>query len=211
MEQKTNKILVVIIIILVLLIILLSTGVINFNKDKYSNYETNNEITNNNDYSNSTENNSDDEVSNNTINNEGNNNIENNESNDLSVYWLVDNKMITEEKTTDLTFKITADRKISINNNKSIANITNAKSIKLFSPPGPYSTLYILTKDGNIYKYETSELEKENYNASKVDNYTNVKEIVTYQKRSTENKGHCEYIVVIDNNGKHYKLDSMCI
>ena len=207
-DKKTNKILIIIIVVLLLLITLLSTGIIDFNKNKYSNYEPNNETANNN----SKENNDNNEFNNEESNDNNEvNNKENNQTNDPSEYWLVNNDIITEEKTTELTFKITDNGKISINNNKTITNITNAKSIKLFSPPAPYQTLYILTKDGNIYKYETSELEKENYNATKVDAYTNIKEIVTYQKRSTENKGGCDYIVVIDEDNKHYKLDSMCI
>ena len=38
-----------------------------------------------------------------------------------------------------------------------------------------------------------------------------LKKIITYQKRSTEPKGGCDYIFVADNNGKHYELDSFCI
>ena len=209
MEQKTNKILIIIIIVvLLLLIILLSTGIIDFNKNKYSNYEPNNTTENNND---DLENDNNNDNTEKNEENKQNDNTEENQTNDPSEYWLVNNDIITEEKTTELTFKITDNGKISINNNKTITNITNTKSIKLFSPAAPYHTLYILTKDGNIYKYETSELEKENYNATKVDAYTNIKEIVTYQKRSTENKGGCDYIVVIDKDNKHYKLDSMCI
>ena len=56
-----------------------------------------------------------------------------NQTNNPSEYWLVNNDIITEEKTTELTFKITDNGKISINNNKTITNITNAKSIKLFT------------------------------------------------------------------------------
>ena len=209
-DKKTNTIL-VIIIILFLLIILLSTGVINFKSDKYDNYESNNEITNNNDNKQNEEN---EENTDNTEENEekgNNNNTEVNEVEDLSEYWLVNDDVLTQETTTDLTFKITDNGKISINNSKSIDNIINAKSIKLFSPPAPYSILYIITKDGNLYKYETSEYEKGNYTAKKMDNYNNVKKILTYQKRSTEPKGGCDYIFVTDNKGKHYELDSFCI
>ena len=81
----------------------------------------------------------------------------------------------------------------------------------MFSPPAPYSTLYVLTKDGYLYKYETSEYENGSYNATKLDEYSNIKKIITYQKRSTEAKGGCDYIFVVDNNGKHYELDSFCI
>ena len=87
----------------------------------------------------------------------------------------------------------------------------NAKSIKLFSPPSPYSILYILTEDGNLYKYETSNYESNNYNATKIDEYNNIEQITTYKKRSTENKGGCDYIIIVDKNNNHYELDSFCI
>ena len=81
----------------------------------------------------------------------------------------------------------------------------------MFSPPAPYSTLYVLTKDGNLYKYETSEYENGSYTATKLDKYSNIKKIITYQKRSIEAKGGCDYIFVVDNNEKYYELDSFCI
>ena len=207
-DKKTNTTLVIIIVILLILIILLSTGVINFKSDKYDNYEPNNEVTNNND---NKQNDEKEENTDNTEENGDNNNTEVNEVEDLSEYWLVNDDILTQEKTTDLTFKITDNGKISINNSKNIDNITNAKSIKLFSPPAPDSILYILTKDGKLYKYESSEYENGNYTATKMDNYSNIENILTYQKRSTEPKGGCDYIFVADKNGKHYELDSFCV
>lgn len=210
-DKKTNIILVIIIFVLILLIILLSTGAIDFKSDKYSNYESNNESINNNK---NEQNNEKDELVNNTDENDEtieNSNTDENEDKNLSEYWLVNDDVVTEEKTSDLTFKISDNGKISINGNKNIENISAAKSIKLFSPPSPNSILYILTKEGYLYKYETSEYEKGNYTATKLDEYSNITEIITYQKRTTSQNGGCDYIFIRDNSGKQYELDSFCI
>ena len=218
-DKKINKILVSIIVILLLLIILLSTGVINFKSNKYDDYEPNNEVINNEDNSGSNE----------------NGNVENQEDNDdkieddddfvdddfvddeiividdLSKYGEADYTIIKEDKNTDYSFKINSDGNIIINGKNKISNISNAKSIKLFSPPSPKSILYILTEDGDIYKYDTNNYESNNYTAIKMEKYSNIKQIITYKKRSSEANGGCDYIVVVDNNEKYYELNSFCV
>lgn len=202
-EETKNKIIAILIGIIILLILILICVV---SIKKFNNKDTNpnNEITNNN--NNTNENNN---ASNNDTTTENNNNQ--NIIKDLSAYGEPNYSISNEEKNTDYTFKIQQDNSILINNKNNITNITNAKSIKLFNPPAPYSILYILTEDGNIYKYETSEYENKNYNATKINTYNNIKEIITYEKRTSENKGGCDYIIIKDNQDNYYELDSFCI
>ena len=201
-EETKNKIIVILISIIILLTLVLICVV---SIKKFNNKDTNinNEIINNNSNTNKNNNNN-----NNTVNEDTNNK---NIITDLSVYGEPNYSVSTEEKNTDYTFKIQQDNSIIINNKNNITNITNAKNIKLFSPPAPYSILYILTEDGNIYKYETSNYESNNYKATKIDTYNNIKEIITYQKRTTEGKGGCDYIIIKDNNDNYYELDSFCV
>lgn len=69
---------------------------------------------------------------------------------------------------------------------------------------------YILTYNGDVYKYDTSEYENGNYKAIKV--ISNIKQIVLYKKRSNnDSKGGCDYIIGIDNNNSKYILNSVCV
>lgn len=200
-EETKNKIIAILIGIIILLILILIC-VISIKKFNNKDTNPNNEITNNN--NNTNENNNE---SNNDTTTENNKNI----IKDLSAYGEPNYNISTEEKNTDYTFKIQQDNSIIINNQNKISNIKNAKSIKLFNPPAPYSILYILTEDGNIYSYETSSYEENNYEATKINTYNNIKQIITYEKRSTEGKGGCNYIIIKDNQDNYYELDSYCI
>ena len=201
-EEIKNKIIVILISIIILLILALIC-VVSIKKFNNKDTNTNNEIINNNNNSNKNDNN------NNNDNTENTNNP--NTITDLSIYGEPNYSISTEEKNIDYTFKIQQDKSIIINNQNKISNITNAKNIKLFNPPAPYSILYILTEDGNIYSYTTSNYEANNYEATKIDTYNNIKEIITYEKRTTEGKGGCDYIIIKDNNNNYYELDSFCV
>lgn len=205
-EETKNKIIAILIGIIILLILILICVV---SIKKFNNKDTNpnNEITNNNNNTNENNNESNNDTTTKNQNNQNNQNI----IKDLSTYGEPNYNISTEEKNTDYTFKIQQDNSIIINNQNKISNIKNAKSIKLFNPPAPYSILYILTEDGNIYSYETSSYEENNYEATKINTYNNIKQIITYEKRSTEGKGGCNYIIIKDNQDNYYKLDSYCI
>lgn len=201
-EETKNKIIAILIGIIILLILILIC-VISIKKFNNKDTNPNNEITNNN--NNTNENNN--ESNNDTTTENNNQNI----IKDLSTYGEPNYNISTEEKNNDYTFKIQQDNSIIINNQNKISNIKNAKSIKLFNPPAPYSILYILTEDGNIYSYETSSYEENNYKATKINTYNNIEQIITYEKRSTEGKGGCDYIIIKDNQDNYYELDSYCI
>ena len=202
-EETKNKIIAILIGIIILLILILICVV---SIKKFNNKDTNpnNEITNNNNNTNENNNESNNDT---TTKNQNNQNI----IKDLSTYGEPNYNISTEEKNTEYTFKIQQDNSIIINNQNKISNVKNAKSIKLFNPPAPYSILYILTEDGNIYSYETSSYEENNYEATKINTYNNIKQIITYEKRSTEGKGGCNYIIIKDNQDNYYELDSYCI
>ncbi len=121
-----------------------------------------------------------------------------------------DYNTIKDVYNSEYSFKLDVNGKININFENNISNISNAKDIILFSPAGPNSYLYILTKDGDVYKYDTSGYKQGNYSADKVSNYSNIKAIIEYTTAGS-NKGGCGYIVLVDNNEKYYKLDSYCV
>ena len=119
-----------------------------------------------------------------------------------------DHNIIEMEATTEYNVNLETDGRININFINYISNITNAKSIKLFNSPLNYM-LYILTKDGYIYKYDLSNYESGDYNAIKVDKYSNINKMIMYKTRKN-NAGGCDYIILIDNNDEYYELDSSC-
>ena len=121
-----------------------------------------------------------------------------------------DYNFLKQEGTTDYTFNLSIDGKININFENEITNISNAKDIMLFVTPSTDYNLYILTTNGDIYKYNTSSYKSKDYNAIKVNGYSNIERMITYNTRKAH-AGGCDYIVLIDNNNKYYKLDSSCV
>lgn len=128
----------------------------------------------------------------------------------LSEYGKSDYNYINSVYNGDYSFKLLIDGRININFENYISNISNAKDFILFSPPSPDSTLYILTSNGDIYKYETSDYKSNNYSATKVDKYSNIKQIITYQTRK-QNAGGCDYLIAIDKSNKYYEINSFCV
>lgn len=193
MEKHKNSkgviaLLVMIIIVLLALIVLMATGTVNF---KSLNTTTDNQNTSN-------ENNANNSNNGFTIN-----------VDELNKFGKSDYNIIKDAYNSDYSFKLLTDGRININFENYISNISNAKDIKLFSSSSLDSTLYILTSNGDIYKYETSNYKSNNYSATKIDKYSNIKQMITYQTRK-EFAGGCDYIILIDNNGKYYELDSFC-
>lgn len=216
-NQKNNKgviaLLIVIIVILSALCILFATGMINFKSNNIDNNDIN-ENTNN------ISNNEDNNGSNQNIND--NNNAEHNDEenikkqnvtinkDELTKFGKSDYNFIKVVYNSEYSFKLDVDGRININFENYLSNISNAKDLLLFSPPSPHSILYILTTDGNVYKYETSSYGTKNYNATKIEQYSNIVQIINYETRK-ENAGGCDYVILVDEAGKYYELDSFCI
>lgn len=197
-EKKSNGTLVGILIgLLIALIIggcLFATGTISFKTSATSD----NEQTNDNQS---------------TTLNENSNNLDESLSinvNELTKISKSDYNFLKQEGTSDISFNLSVDGKINISFENEITNISNAKDIILFVTPSEDSNLYILTEDGDIYKYNTSSYKSKDYNATKVNEYSNIKRMITYNTRKAH-AGGCDYIVLIDNNNKYYKLDSSCV
>ena len=187
-NQKNNKVIIalvgVIIVILVVFCILFTTGTITFKSSNNSN-NNNKEITN-----------------------------ENNEiivsETELNKFGKSDYNIIKSETLGSTSFNLDINGKININFTNNISNLSNVKDIMLFNRTAPSSILYILTNDGNIFSYDTANIETNNYNATKINEYSNINKIIIYRTRKA-NAGGCNYAIIIDNNGEYYKLDSSCI
>ena len=204
-NQKNSKgvitLLVIIIIILLALVILMATGTISFK----STTTTNNQQSSANNNVNDTQDTSNEDTTNNTSTDEFTINVD-----ELTKISKSDYNFLKQDGTSDYTFNLSIDGKININFENEIANISNAKDIMLFVTPSTDYNLYILTTDGDIYKYNTSSYKSKDYNAVKVNEYSNIKRMITYNTRKAH-AGGCDYIVLIDNNNKYYKLDSSCV
>lgn len=129
--------------------------------------------------------------------------------NELSKFGTGDLAIIKKEGNSDYTFNLEIDGRININFLDYISNISNAKDIILFSPPAPDATLYILTKDGDVYKYNTSNIDSGNLVATKINEYSSIERIINFERR-VGNSGGCDYILA-QKNGKYSEIDSFCV
>lgn len=226
-ERRDVVISIIVIILIVILMILFDLRIINFNVKNGDYYDSFVRVDDN--VSDKINNNDNvvDNSSSNVNNNVESDNIDDSVYEDIDVYdnyeislfekdnsdshtiWNVGNEILLEVSGSNLNFKISSDGKVTINNNKIIKNISNAVSLRVISPPTSYSLIYILTKNGVVYKYNTSYYDDANYNAVKV--IDNIKQLLLYEKRSTISRGGCDYIIGIDNNNKEYVLNSFCI
>ena len=203
-NQKNNKgvivLLIVIIVMLSALCILLATGTISFKSDNIDNNETNQNI-----------NVEMEDEENDEENDEGKIDISNASiyKNEITKFGKSDYNIIKEVYNTEYSFKLDVDGRININFENYLSNISNAKDLLLFSSTAPHSILYILTTDGNVYKYETSSYGTKNYNATKIEQYNNIVQMINYKTRKS-NAGGCDYIILVDENGNHFELDSVC-
>ena len=224
-NQRNNKgviaLLIVIIVVLIALCTLFATGTISFKSNNVDTNNPNDNVTDNVDKENANDNNDEENVTDNVEEDNNSNNVKeetNCNTNDnftinadeLSKFGKADYNIIKDVYTGDFSFKLEVNGKINISFENYISNISNAKDIMLFSPPAPYSTLYILTTDGNIYKYETSSYQSKDYKATKIDKYSNITQMIEYQTRKA-NAGGCDYIILVDKNGKYFELDSRCV
>ncbi len=194
MEKTKNNnmviiLLVIIIVLLVVFAILLATGTISFKSNSLSN------TTSDNSPDNSSCKNEEIEIS----------------ASELSKIGSSTYNSIKEQYNSNYSFKLDVNGKVIINLTHELSNITNAKDILLYTPPAPTSFLYVLTKDGDVYKYDISNYDSNNYTAEKLNEYSNIKKMFLYSTSSSAAKGGCSYLVLIDGNEKYYQLDSYCV
>ena len=121
-----------------------------------------------------------------------------------------DYNFVRGDADSNYSVNVLASGKVIINFEHYIANISNAKDLVVFSGPGADSIVYILTADGNIYKYNLADVASKKFGVAKVSGYSNIKRILRYKTRKV-NAGGCDYVVLIDEDGKYYKLDSYCV
>lgn len=133
---------------------------------------------------------------------------------ELSKFGEANYNYIKDVSNGDYLAYINSNGKVSIvfdiDTRKEISNVSDVKDIVLFSPPSPNSTLYILTLNGDIYEYDMANIKEGKYEAKRVSEYSNIREIVVYKTRKG-NVGGCDYLVAIDKNNKYYKIDSFCV
>lgn len=129
---------------------------------------------------------------------------------ELNKYRKGDINIIKTEYTPNYSFNLDINGRININFLDYISNISDAKDIIIFSSPSPDEILYILTKSGDVYKFNTSNIDSGNLMATKVEEYNDIERIISYKTRKG-NSGGCDYILVIDKNGKYNELDSYCV
>ena len=121
-----------------------------------------------------------------------------------------DYKFINRDSDNNNSVMVLSDGKVWVNFNYYVENITNAKDIVLFSGPTASSMLYILTIDGNVYKYNLSDADDKKFEAAKIDKYKDIKQIFRYETRKG-NSGGCDHVIIVDKNGKYYSIDSYCV
>ncbi len=129
---------------------------------------------------------------------------------ELNKFGKSDFNILKIENDSKHTFSLDINGTVSVDFNENIENISDAKDIILFTSPTDEYILYILTKSGNVYKYNSTSTDVSNFNAVKLDEYSNIQEIITYNTRKA-NAGGCNYILLIDSIGKYFELTSFCV
>lgn len=109
----------------------------------------------------------------------------------------------------DNGFVVLSNGKVLVDFENYISNISNAKDVIVFYGPRTGNNAYILTADGYIYKYDVSNASKNIFDATKINEYSNIKQMVRYGIRGV-NAGGCNFVVLIDNNDNYYPLDAYC-
>ena len=95
--------------------------------------------------------------------------------------------------------------KVNIDLDRELTNINNATDIELLN-----NDLYILTKDGNVYKYYLGVTKEATLEATKVDGFKDIKKMVSYATRA-KNAGACDYIVAIDKDNNYKTIADFCV
>lgn len=121
-----------------------------------------------------------------------------------------DYKFVNRDYDNANSVMVLSNGKVFVNFDYYIKNITNAKDVILFSGPTDSSMLYILTLDGNVYKYNLDDANNKKFDATKIDKYTDIKQILRYETRKG-NAGGCDHVILVDKNNKYHSIDSYCV
>ena len=116
-----------------------------------------------------------------------------------------DYKAIKQIGTHYYSVNLLTNGKVNFDFDREITNVDNAEDIALLN-----DNLYILTKDGNVYKYFTGITKELTLEATKVDSLKNVTKLVEYTT-ARKNAGGCNYIIAIDQDNNYTKLEEFCI
>ncbi len=116
-----------------------------------------------------------------------------------------DYKATKVESTHMNSYALLLNGKVVIDFEREITNVSNAVDIVLLN-----EYLYILTEDGNVYKYFTGITKEAILDATKVDTVKDVKKIVKYTVRK-QAAGGCDYVVAIDANNNYTSLEDFCV
>lgn len=138
------------------------------------------------------------------------NNVSTIDKEELTSFGESDYNIIKDVYNGEYSFKLDIDGRININFENYISNISNTEDILLFNSLEGDSILYILTSDGSVYMYETSNYQSGKYDAVKIDEYSDIDRIINYRTRKA-NAGGCDYVILVDKNGNYFKLDSYCL
>jgi len=95
--------------------------------------------------------------------------------------------------------------KVNFDLDRDLTNINNAIDIETLD-----NYLYILTKDGNIYKYYLGVTKEVTLEATKVEEFKDIKKIVSYSTRA-KNAGGCNYIIAIDKDNNYKTVAEFCV
>lgn len=214
MKDKLNKI--IIIFLVMIIVILIGAIIILFN---FNNQNLNNSVNNQNSsdikdeiIKDDNDSNDDDKLANNEndkdeLNNQESNTDKDNYSDEIkgnynsNVYFMID-------ETDNSNIKI-ENNEIIIDNTHKISNIKNIKEFKKSTSKSlDTQLLYILDNNGYIYEYVIG---SNSNKAIKLEEFKNIKKIISVKKRSNQPMGGCNYIFAIDSDEKYYQVNSYCI
>ena len=103
-------------------------------------------------------------------------------------------------------YSLLSNGKVIIGFDRELSNINNAIDIVFDTK----DNLYILTKDGNLYKYYTGVTKEATLEATKLDDYKDIKMITEYHTRGKASGG-CDFIIAIDKDNNYKTLDAFCV
>lgn len=109
----------------------------------------------------------------------------------------------------DLNGKVTIVKYGDENSTNGVLNVENVIDILLFERPAFDSEqyLYLLTDSGDVYSYKFGESDNNNYNATKVDNVSNVKKMFI-SRYNKQNAGGSWALFVINGNNESIMIDA---
>lgn len=131
--------------------------------------------------------------------------------NDISNYSnIVESFMVGKSyyASLDLNGKVNIVKYGAENSTNGDLNVENVIDILLFERPAFDSEqyLYLLTVNGNVYSYKFSDADNNNYNATKVENVSNINKMFV-SKYNKQNAGGSWALFVINGNNESIMID----